>query len=1122
MSAGPYLPPASSEKFDRLKDILRTMFQLDRGDLDFGLYRIMNLKAAEIMAFLDNDLLPQVRDVLNLTSDEERARLEKALQTAQKQARGLGIDPDTTPKVSELKQQLAEAKADAAAETDVYNHLANFFARYYDEGDFMSLRRYSGGGQSSYLIPYNGEEVKLHWANADQYYIKSTENYASYVFTVGAEKRRVRFEIAKADNEKDNVKEASGKQRRFVLAESETAQSALSVLRLRPSGATLSTNEPPDPPATSSGPDAAVTAAPLSTNEPPDLPERSGAESKEGPGLSAVEGAVETDNSELVIRFEHRPLTEHEKRTYPGNNSKQQDRINEATAKRILEALESDWLALLATLAPTESNPDRTVLDKHLATYTARNSFDYFIHKDLGGFLRRELDLYLKNDVLNVDDLEAGDAARLHRALARMRATRHVADKIIIFLAQIEDFQKQLWLKKKFALETQYCVTLDRVPDGLYAEIVTNEAQHDEWVRLFAIDEIEGDLANGNTGYTNPLTVEFLKTNPYLALDTRHFDRDFTDRLLAALSEAGPLDEQLDGLLVHGENFQALNLLQARYREQVKCVYIDPPYNTDASAILYKNDYKDSSWLSLLADRLTLARDCLVHDGILCVAIDDEEVSLLRLVMRDLFERELGIVSVRSNPAGRKSRGQFSPTHEYALFFGNAAAVPGTLDKTENELARYPLTDEEGRYAWNNLIRHGSNDMRQDRPKLFYPVYISKDDTLRVPAMEWDADKQEYKILEETRKDEVAVWPTRIQDGGVVEKNWHRGPERITSTPSDYRIRRSEKVSTDEHGIKIDFKIRIDLNSMPKTWWDDKRYASANLGAKVLKDIFGEKDFDFAKAIGLVEDCLRASLCESRSLVLDFFAGSGSTGHAVINLNREDGGRRKCILVEMGEHFDSVLLPRLKKVIYSSDWKDGKPISRNGSTQFFKYIRLESYEDTLDSLEVRPPSTDQQALLSEQPTLAEDYRLRYALGEETAESACLLGKHFTDPFAYTLSVVRDGVRQEVPVDLPETFNYLIGLRVESRQRRDGVLTIIGMDAEGKRCLILWRNLNELDNSTLEAWFLRHRPTFGALDLIYVNGDHTLNALRGQTESWTAQTTEPVFRALTFEEEEYGR
>ena len=149
------------------------MFQLDRGDLDFGLYRIMNRKAAEIEAFLENDLLPQVQTALAENTAGKKAELEEELAEARGQARGLGVDPETTPMVRELQLKWGEARADAAAEADVYNHLANFFARYYAEGDFISQRRYSGGGRSAYLIPYDGEEVKLHWANQDQYYVKS-------------------------------------------------------------------------------------------------------------------------------------------------------------------------------------------------------------------------------------------------------------------------------------------------------------------------------------------------------------------------------------------------------------------------------------------------------------------------------------------------------------------------------------------------------------------------------------------------------------------------------------------------------------------------------------------------------------------------------------------------------------------------------------------------------------------------------------------------------------------------------------------------------------------------------------------------------------------------------------
>ena len=160
--------PGAAGKLDRLRALLREMFQLDRGDLDFGLYRIMNLKSAEIGAFLDNDLLPQVKEKLRLTSDEERARLEKDLEEARGAAWKLGVDPDSNPPpaIVKLNRRLAEMQKDADAEADVYNHLATFFGRYYAEGDFISQRRYTGGGRAAYLIPYDGEEVKLHWANA--------------------------------------------------------------------------------------------------------------------------------------------------------------------------------------------------------------------------------------------------------------------------------------------------------------------------------------------------------------------------------------------------------------------------------------------------------------------------------------------------------------------------------------------------------------------------------------------------------------------------------------------------------------------------------------------------------------------------------------------------------------------------------------------------------------------------------------------------------------------------------------------------------------------------------------------------------------------------------------------
>ncbi len=1031
--------PGAEKNFDRLKTLLREMFQLDRGDLDFGLYRIMNLKSAEVVKFLDNDLLPQVRAKLKLAGTEELALLEKEIAEAAKVAVMLGVNPDDTPRIKGLRERLAEMRRDMAAEADVYNHLANFFARYYAEGDFISQRRYSSGGRAAYLIPYDGEEVKLHWANADQYYVKTTENYAAYAFTVGAGKaaRRVRFEIAAADNEKDNVKEADGRQRRFTLARGKAA--------------------------------------------------------------------VNVEDGELVVRFEHRPLTDGEKKKWPGNNSKQQSRINEATIERIQNAAEPEWLPLLLAKAPTEANGERTLPAKHLERYTAKNSFDYFIHKDLGGFLRRELDLYLNTEALNLDDLDQGDIFRLDRALARVRAARHIGRKIIDFLAQLEDFQKRLWLKKKFVLETNWCVTLDRMPEELYPEIAANAAQCAEWVKLFAVDEIAGDLTNGGAGWSDPPNAALLKANPYLVLDTRHFDRGFTDRLLAALSDAGPLDEQTDGLLVHGENFQALNLLQARYRGQVGCVYIDPPYNTSENTFIYKNAYKHSSWLAMIQNRIEIAKLLLSNEGVLQCAIDDTETWKLRSILDTCFgqDNRIATIAVSVNPAGQNIRPNTPAlSHDYCHIYANhidqVEMLLRDLKKEEKEV--YKNKDEEGFFLWDNLRRRGGNSRPSDRPGQWYPLYIDQD-TKRVSIDPFEGSTE--------------IWPI---DAKGEKRIWRNNPD-----GSRRDIEKGEISVIEKSGkLEVVKKSRMPEGKKPRTLWTDSKYSATTHGTKLLIDIVGSQKFSYPKSLYLVTDCLRYWSSED-SINLDFFAGSGTTGHAVVNLNRKDDGQRKYILVEIGRHFDMVLLPRMKKVVYSQDWKDGKPVSRKGVSQLFQYVRLESYEDTMDGLETAPRSDEQETLFAQNPEMAEDYRLRYALGAETNGSACLLGKDFADPFAYTLSVVRDGIRRKAPVDLPATFNYLLGLRTESRRRLDGVLAITGTDAERRKCLILWRNLDEMDYAALEAWFARNRKQFaGPLDVIYVNGDHTLNAIRQPSETWIAESIEPVFRELMFEEADDGR
>lgn len=164
--------------------------------------------------------------------------------------------------------------------------------------------------------------------------------------------------------------------------------------------------------------------------------------------------------------------------------------------------------------------------------------------------------------------------------------------------------------------------------------------------------------------------VAYLEAHQYLMADTELFDSAFKHSLLAAIEN---LDGSLDGLLVCGDNFQALRILQDRYREKVTTIYIDPPYNTDASAICYKNGYKSSSWASLMHDRIQISRDLMVHAGVLVAAIDDAQQRELSFILSEAFDnRLLGTFSVRSNPSGRPTQTGYAVSHEYLLVAGQS------------------------------------------------------------------------------------------------------------------------------------------------------------------------------------------------------------------------------------------------------------------------------------------------------------------------------------------------------------------------------------------------------------------------------------------------------------------
>ena len=639
-------------------------------------------------------------------------------------------------------------------------------------------------------------------------------------------------------------------------------------------------------------------------------------------------------------------------------------------------------------------------------------------------------------------------------------------------------------------------------------------------------------------------------------IDTRHFDDNFVQRLLNAIDD---LDEHVGGVLFDSENSQALAVMRARYRQRIDCIYIDPPYNTNASAIDYKNGYKASSWMSLLNDRLGLSKQLMDESGVLIAAIDDEQQRELNFLVGDNFSgRILGTICVRANPSGRPTQTGYSVSHEYLIFAGESEKSKiGRMPPTEEQAARFSQKDEDGVFEWRNLRREGSNSDRSARRRLYYPIYINGS-SLRVPAMEWDEAKEEWLIKEEPIAGEKVVWP-KNEDGD--EKTWRWEGSTVMASLGSLAVR-PDRSGRDYVYVK---RRPHEDGVVSVSSWFDAKYSATEHGTALLKALFGESPFSYPKSIFAVEDAIFiGGASNAHSVILDYFGGSGTTAHAVINLNRENGGRRKFILVEMGGHFETVLLPRVKKVTFTPNWADGKPTGfaspdeAKAGPGIIKIIRLESYEDALNNLIPRRTAKQNDLLASAEAQggdrLKEQYMLRYMLDVETRGSQSLLNvKAFADPTAYKLKVKRPGSDEsrEVNVDLLETFNWLIGLTVQSiaapqtftaeferdaegrlvlkgRLRQDAsgpwwFRTVTGTTPDGRRTLIIWRKLTgnaEQDNLVLDTWFTRagYSAKDSEFGLIYVNGDNNLENLKAADDTWKVRLIEEDFHRLMFDTE----
>ena len=238
-------------------------------------------------------------------------------------------------------------------------------------------------------------------------------------------------------------------------------------------------------------------------------------------------------------------------------------------------------------------------------------------------------------------------------------------------------------------------------------------------------------------------------------------------------------------------------------------------------------------------------------------------------------------------------------------------------------------------------------------------------------------------------------------------------------------------------------------------------------------------------------------------------------------MNRSDFGGRKFILMEAGDHFDRVLTKRIKKVMYTPEWTDGNPKSRpaealgKGNPKLVKLLRVESYEDACENLKLAR-SEDQQKLIEQTPEIRQHYILQYMLEVESRGSLLSLDR-FVDPFNVQLTISRNNETQQVTVDMVETFNQLVGLRVQAVRKLKGVVEVTGVNPGGENVLVLWRSINDTNSSALDDWFKKqaYSTRDREFDLIYVNGDNNLENLRRDDETWKARLIEETFQTLMF-------
>ena len=562
-------------------------------------------------------------------------------------------------------------------------------------------------------------------------------------------------------------------------------------------------------------------------------------------------------------------------------------------------------------------------------------------------------------------------------------------------------------LAAPYVRESAWLLSPSLLSDRLLERVLDCQKQVQDWKALLGPEVMDS--------VTHP---EDLRSRPGMLVRTDLLEPELAKEILAL---APALHSVMEGVLVHGDNLGALRLMTPTMRERVHVSYIDPPYNTgNASVYIYADSRERSAWAAQIHSRLTHARRLLREDGVLWSSIDDNEAHTLRFLLDSTMgaEQFISTISWRKKVVRGRGAQHVLPQTEYVHAYGkNAKELPAFFEPLTDEMIKaYRWEDEQGPYKRIPLAKTGTS--QSPRPNLVYPIEAPDGSMIPCPTHQWRWSKQTLR----DRFDEIEFVQKR--DGGwtiFTKQRLYVDGEQRRRTPCSYY----DRVTTTD-------------------------------GTREIKELFGSVVADFPKPTRLLRDLLswpgQPSTGEDVAYYLDFFAGSGSTAHAVMEENRSDDVQRRSLMIEAGFHFDTVLLPRIQKLAYSMEWKKGRPGVVSERETAFQVLRLACFDDVLER------------------------QVQIYLGESV-----------------------DGLS----VNELETGLWNLGVHTEHRLRVEGVDIVLGRNQNGDAVAVLWSDSVVAASSVAAA--ARIAKSKGAMEIFPHASLSIPRSLHGKCHVWNADT-----------------